>query len=62
MEDTDEELDDNRDIEVNPPTFEDLWKVLEDKKNNKAPGSNEIQSELMKHGGEELLQQIYSWI
>lgn len=55
MGDTDEELGNSRDTEANPLTFEQLMKSVRRPKNWKAPELDEIQSDLMKWCGEELL-------
>uniref|UniRef100_A0A8D9E7Z9 Craniofacial development protein 2 n=1 Tax=Cacopsylla melanoneura TaxID=428564 RepID=A0A8D9E7Z9_9HEMI len=46
------------DREVRPPTFDDLKEIVSKLKNNKSCGEDEIFTELLKYGGDELIQRL----
>ena len=48
--------------EINEPTVEEVKEAIKKLKNNKAAGSDGIQSELLKYGWEDLQQEIYKII
>jgi hypothetical protein len=47
---------------VEDPTLEEVRDSLKNLKNNKAPGTDNIPAELLKYGGNEVMQSIYELI
>jgi hypothetical protein len=52
-----EEIDEER-----PPEREEIEQIIMALKNNKSPGVDEIQAEILKYGGEALREQVYRLI
>lgn len=61
-EDDPEDLNRTEWEEVEEPTLEEVKKVMDAMKNNKSPGSDDLQAELFKYGGITLTERIHELI
>ena len=52
----------SNEVEVDEPTIEDVKKVMRNLKHNKAAGTDGIHQELIKNGGNTLLNRIYELV
>jgi len=52
----------NEKVEIPPPTYNEINGVIQKLRNNKAPGPDNIISELIKEGGHRLKHRIYMLI
>jgi hypothetical protein len=52
----------NEEVEIPPPTYNEVNDIIQKLRNNKAPGPDNIISELIKGGGQKLKHRIYMLI
>jgi len=52
----------NEEVEVPPPTYNEIKEIIHKLRYNKAPGPDNIISELIKEGGQKLENRIYKLI
>jgi uncharacterized protein YdcH (DUF465 family) len=52
----------NEEVEIPPPTYNEVNDIIQKLRNNKAPGPDNIISELIKEGGQKLKHRIHMLI
>jgi len=52
----------NEEVEIPPPTYNEVKEIIHKLRNNKAPGPHNIISELIKEGGQKVENRIYIYI
>lgn len=57
-----EQKDNNQEEFIQEPTVEEVYNIINDLKNGKAPGSDSINNEMIKNGGEELSKRMFELI